>query len=470
MGICFYERKKQNNKRTANTGYKQDILNTQNEIAKSICKINIKREGNKDNNGNGFFMNVNEPLHYLITNYHLINEDLKIEYIEIEIYNNKKMKLNLDNRNVKYFPKPKDITLIEIKNDDEIYNDIQFLNYDKNYINGYNIYKDRDIFSIQYSYVRTVPCENGKIISINNYEFYHNLPIDDSSSGCPILLLNNNINLIQVIGIHKETNVTNNTKCGTFIGEIFNDNLNKDDNYIIGEINIKDNEVNQDIRIINSYEEYMKNIDLATKEEEKNEEEIKNCEIRINDKLISFNYFYKFPEKGKYIIKYYFKNNITKTNYMFSACNSLINLNFSNFITQNITNMSHMFFQCSSLINLNLSNFNTQNVTDMSEMFSECKSLTNLNLSNFNTQNVTDIYAMFSGCKSLTTLNLSNFNTQKVTNMEWMFNKCSSLINLDLSNFSTQNVTEMNHMFSGCNELKKEKIISNDERILSNYN
>ena len=35
-------------------------------------------------------------------------------------------------------------------------------------------------------------------------------------------------------------------------------------------------------------------------------------------------------------------------------------------------------------------------------MFSNCNSLTNLNLSNFNTQNITDIYSMFFGCNSLT--------------------------------------------------------------------
>ena len=36
---------------------------------------------------------------------------------------------------------------------------------------------------------------------------------------------------------------------------------------------------------------------------EMNKEKIKKCEIRIIDKVISFNYFYKFPQEGKYIIK-----------------------------------------------------------------------------------------------------------------------------------------------------------------------
>ena len=429
-------------------------LNIQIEIAKSICKITIKIKG-KENNvyGTGFFMNISNTLHYLITNYHVINENTKDEYIEIEIYNNKKMELNLNNRNIKYFPRPKDITLIEIKNNDDIYNDIQFLNYDKNYTNGYNMYKDIDVFSIHHPYGKPATSGSGKITNLNGYEFDHNIPTDIDSSGCPILLLNDEINLIQVIGIQKEINISKDINCGTFIGEIFNDNFNDDKNYIIGEINIEDDEVNENIRIINSYEESVRNHKWEINEEEKNEEEIKKCEIRINDELISFNYFYKFPEKGKYIIKYSFKNDIIKTNYIFHECSSLINLNISNFNTEKIKNMNCMFCFCSSLTNLNLSNFNTRNTTNMNNMFSECSSLINLNLSNFNTQNVTDMSYMFYKCSSLTNLNLSNFNTKNVTNMNYMFFKCSSLTNIDLSNFNTKNVTDMDSMFRYCSSL-----------------
>ena len=75
--------------------------------------------------------------------------------------------------------------------------------------------------------------------------------------------------------------------------------------------------------------------------------------------------------------------------------------------------MNSMFYYCESLINLNLSNFNTQNVTNMNYMFSHCKSLTNLNLSNFNTQNVTNMICMFSDCESLTNLNLKKDPNKK---------------------------------------------------------
>ena len=63
--------------------------------------------------------------------------------------------------------------------------------------------------------------------------------------------------------------------------------------------------------------------------------------------------------------------------------------------------MGSIFYDCNSLTNLNLSDFKTKNVIDISYMFYDCNSLTNLNLANFNIQNVTDMCRMFDGCKSL---------------------------------------------------------------------
>ena len=44
--------------------------------------------------------------------------------------------------------------------------------------------------------------------------------------------------------------------------------------------------------------------------------------------------------------------------------------------------MSCIFYECESLTNINLSNFNTQNVTDMNEMLSGCISLIKKNFIN----------------------------------------------------------------------------------------
>ena len=210
-------------------------------------------------------MNISNSIKYLIANYHDINPDIINEDIEIEIWNHKKMKLSLNNHNIKYFKKPKDITVIEIKNSDEIYKDIKFLDYDNNYKNEYEIYNNIDVFFINHPLGKSVECARGKIKKINDYEFEDNISTDNDSSGCPIMLLNDNINLIQVIGIHKISDKSKKVNGGIFIGEIFKE-LNNDlintkikDNYIISEIIIEDNDINENIRIINCYEKLNRN-------------------------------------------------------------------------------------------------------------------------------------------------------------------------------------------------------------------
>ena len=236
------------------------------------------------------------------------------------------------------------------------------------------------------------------------------------------------------------------------------DNItNKNDNFIIGEIKIKLDDINKDINIINSFENSQRE-NIYTNEEDylkyMNEREIiDNIEIKINKKSIPFSYNYRFEKEGNYTIKYTFKKNLTKTNYLFYGCSSIINLDLSNFNAQDVIDMSHMFSNCFSLTSINLSNFNTKNVNNMKDMFGFCNSLPILDLSNFNTQNVTDMSYMFSLCKLLTNLKISNFDTKNVNDMSNMFIDCNSLLNLDLSNFNTENVTDMSHMFNRCNSL-----------------
>ena len=131
-------------------------------------------------------------------------------------------------------------------------------------------------------------------------------------------------------------------------------------NFIIAELYItyiKKKEEDRDIRIINSFEAIKREKNLKDDEDDykyENEKEIKEkCEIKINDKLIPFNYFYKFNNKGKYEIKYIFKEKVIKADYMFYGCKYLKKINLSNFNTQNVNNMSGMFSLCESLTNIN---------------------------------------------------------------------------------------------------------------------
>ena len=161
------------------------------EIKKSICKIKITSESY----GTGFFMIINSK-NYLITNYHVINENIK--NVKIELSNKKLIKLDLNNRIIKYIKPPKDITIIQI-NLNEI-NNIQYLNYDLNYIRGYNQYLNMKIISLGYPKSFNLAAGSGIITEINNYEFYHNIPTEEGSSGSPIILQESR----NVIGIHKQ--------------------------------------------------------------------------------------------------------------------------------------------------------------------------------------------------------------------------------------------------------------------------
>ena len=85
-----------------------------NEAKKSLCKIIISEKI-----GTGFFLNIDNSKKYLVTAYHIISENDINKDIKLEIYNKSSMKLKPENRDIKYF-KEKDITIIEIKEIDEI--------------------------------------------------------------------------------------------------------------------------------------------------------------------------------------------------------------------------------------------------------------------------------------------------------------------------------------------------------------
>ena len=204
------------------------------ETRKSICKIVIQ---NNDYlmKGTGFFMKINDSKKYLITAYHVIPQDRDYEEISLEIFNEKMIKLNLKDRYIKNYLE-KDITLIEIKDTDEICNEIKFLFYDINYTLGYNIYKNGYVFTIGYPRGEKATYSSGQIVNIRDYSFFHNIPTQPGSGGSPIILLNNNIKEIRVIGIHIGAIQNKNLKIGTFIAEILDEKIqsqNKGDKCII---------------------------------------------------------------------------------------------------------------------------------------------------------------------------------------------------------------------------------------------
>ena len=175
----------------------------------------------------------------------------------------------------------------------------------------------------------------------------------------------------------------------------------------------------------------------------------------VND---MYNMFYKCSNLININLSSFDTKNVTCKTAMFSECSNLTKIDLSSFDTKNVTNMSHMFNNCSNLSNIELSSFDTSNVENMNHLFYNCSNFTDLDLTSFDTKNVTDMSDMFSGCSNLTKLNLSSFDTKNVTDMSGMFYNCYKLLSIDLSSFDTCNVTNMNNMFSQCFKLEKVKI------------
>ena len=198
------------------------------EAKKSICKIIINTEkGTKI--GIGFFMKTDDSNYYFVTNFHILSAYRLEQNIEVEIYNKKRMNLKnlmsisylrLDNY-IKYFPQSKDIAYIKLEKNIEIFNDIKFLYYDKKSEEGYKKYIKANVFSFNNPLEENLKCSSGQIVQIDDYKFIHNISIDNNSSGCPIMLINDNKNEIRVIGISEGTNYSRKMNIGIFIGEIF---------------------------------------------------------------------------------------------------------------------------------------------------------------------------------------------------------------------------------------------------------
>ena len=202
-------------------------------IYNSIVKIRI----NKTLFGTGFFMKIktNEKLkNFLLTCNHLINEQnikskdiIEISFGKINKENHFQIKLDINERKIITFKPPIDITLIEILDLDNIPED-KYLFPDYNYKNGYDYYKDKNLYMAGYPMIDPSKSEraicSGKIIKINNKDNEFSLSLDSRacSSGSPICLIDNKC----VVGIHKQGDKILPINYGSFIGYIL-DNIEK---------------------------------------------------------------------------------------------------------------------------------------------------------------------------------------------------------------------------------------------------
>ena len=204
-------------------GYLPESLS--NKLYNSIAKIQL----NNIIIGTGFFIQIymnKKKSFYLLTSSHLITR----KHIEHNLYFNiiygkkeneiiKKIKLDINERFIRIYDENSiDITLIEIIESDNIPED-RFLIPDYNYKNGYDIYLEKDIYSV--GYIDLLKDEKslffGTILNIKEYKFIHSLDFPSLSSVSPICLNN------CVIGIINKDGKDKNNNLGTFIGAILDE-------------------------------------------------------------------------------------------------------------------------------------------------------------------------------------------------------------------------------------------------------
>ena len=257
------------------------------KVLRCVCKIKFAH-----NSCSGFFMRVSDRLKFLISMELFNNENFLDKNIEIEIWNKKIMNMELNGRFIRNFQRPKYISVIEIRETDDIYKDIEFLDYDLNYQKGYEIYKNMNIFSIHFPNGGEAVCASGKVINIYNNiynnNFDHNIPTNLGSGGCPILILSESINLIKVIGIHYGKDNPTNLGIATFIGSIINE-INKP---IKNENNFKvfgNNKIFYNNGIFNNKINIDNNINMNNNKIFKTNIPNANNITKYNNKIIPFN-------------------------------------------------------------------------------------------------------------------------------------------------------------------------------------
>ena len=228
------------------------------QLKNCICKIE-----NKNGKGTGFFCNIpynNNKLKVLITNNHIINEEILAnnKIIKVSINDDKEKKtIELKNRKV-YSNKIYDTTIIEINPKlDKISN---FLELDENIFEENIELYNRSIYILQYPKSLNEQKAAVSYGIINNiqekYNIIHYCSTDNGSSGSPIMNLSNN----KVIGIHKENVKKYNYNRGTLLKYPINEYLNNNNFIKKNEINmtieIAKDDINNDIYFINDHSSY----------------------------------------------------------------------------------------------------------------------------------------------------------------------------------------------------------------------
>ena len=180
------------------------------QMEKCICKLHTS-----GGNGTGFFAKIPYKLskiNALITNNHVLNSmDIATDkVITFSISNNIK-DIKIGKERIIYTNEKYDITIIEIKECDDLKDTIEYLEIDdinlktikesyKQFSNEHfnNLYKNESLYVLNYLGGKEIVVSYGLFKQLEESKIYHKCSTDFGSSGAPILSLESN----KLIGVH----------------------------------------------------------------------------------------------------------------------------------------------------------------------------------------------------------------------------------------------------------------------------
>lgn len=211
---------------------KKPIKNS-NQLFNSICRIydekNIKR-------GIGFFMQIildNKSYYFLVTCNNIITSEQIDKEETVILYfltdgKDKKKSLKIDSDRTQFvFFKPLDITIIGIRESDNIPKE-KFLYLDLNYKREYSSYKNKSYYIVGFDNNNKPFISSSTIEEIEGFEFMHKMDKEPKAFGSLICSKDN----FGIIGINKEgekevdkerDKASSDINYGTFIGKIADD-------------------------------------------------------------------------------------------------------------------------------------------------------------------------------------------------------------------------------------------------------
>ena len=217
---------------------------------------------------------------------------------------------------------------------------------------------------------------------------------------------------------------------------------------------------NQNVQFLGNYDEYLFYDNTPP------------SQVKLNNETISFsNNYIPLNDYNLHTIEIIWNYTLTSLDFMFTECQDIEWIDFSNFDFSQVTSANGLVGLCSKLKYVNFGNGNLSKVESIESMFMDCSSLETVD-NFFQTLNVKSIKDFFSGCISLKSLDLSNLYTPSLSSMMYAFKNCISLETIELPNFDNSIIDDGEpnafNIFGNCPKLKYINLL-NYAPLLTNY-